>query len=121
METRANHVWVGAVTLALLAALALAIVWIAGLGKGAQKEYDIFFKQSVAGLAKGSEVSFAGVPVGQVNDIKLWEKDPEFVRVRIKVKEDVPILNGRVNMKKYRWEPDLDELLWKPRAAWDDD
>lgn len=36
-------------------------------------------------------------------------------------KEDVAILNGRVDMKKYRWRPDLDELLWKPSAAWDDD
>lgn len=33
--------------------------------------------------------------------------------------EGVPILKGRVNMKKYRWQPDLDELLWKPSAAWD--
>jgi methylated-DNA-protein-cysteine methyltransferase related protein len=33
--------------------------------------------------------------------------------------EDVPVLKGRVNMRKYRWEPDLDELLWKPSAAWD--
>lgn len=36
-------------------------------------------------------------------------------------KEDVAILNGRIDMKKYRWQPDLDELLWKPTAAWDDD
>jgi methylated-DNA-protein-cysteine methyltransferase-like protein len=35
--------------------------------------------------------------------------------------EDVAILNGRVDMKKYRWQPDLDELLWKPSAAWDED
>lgn len=35
--------------------------------------------------------------------------------------EDVPIVNGRVNMKKYRWQPGLDELLWKPSAAWDGD
>ncbi|MDA0679890.1 MAG: MGMT family protein [Proteobacteria bacterium] len=35
--------------------------------------------------------------------------------------EDVAILNGRIDMKKYRWQPDLDELLWKPSAAWDDD
>jgi len=34
--------------------------------------------------------------------------------------EQVPILNGRVDMKRYRWQPDLDELLWKPSAAWDD-
>ncbi|MBO6769347.1 MAG: MCE family protein [Erythrobacter sp.] len=94
METRANHVWVGAITLLILGALALFIVWLARLGGGAQNEYDIFFKQSVAGLANGSSVDFAGVPVGQVNEIVLWDKDPEFVRVRIKVKESVPILVG---------------------------
>lgn len=94
METRANHVWVGVITLALLAALALAIMWIAGWGKGAQNEYDVFFKQSVEGLAKGSQVSFAGVPVGQVSEIRLWIKDPEFVRVRIKIDDEVPVLLG---------------------------
>ena len=94
METRANHVWVGAVTLLLLGALALFFVWLSGLNKGAQDEYDIFFKQSVAGLAKGSSVSFAGVPVGQVQTISLWEKDPQYVRVRIKVDDEVPILVG---------------------------
>ncbi|ANY19929.1 paraquat-inducible protein B [Tsuneonella dongtanensis] len=94
METRANHVWVGVVTLILLGALALFFVWLAGLNKGEQNEYDIFFKQSVAGLAKGSEVSFAGVPSGQVSEIQLWEKDPEFVRVRVKVDEATPILVG---------------------------
>lgn len=34
--------------------------------------------------------------------------------------ENVPVLNGRVDMKKYRWSPDLDELLWKPSDAWDE-
>ncbi len=94
METRANHVWVGAVTLVLLALLAAFIVWLARLGQGDQNEYDIFFKQSVAGLANGSQVNFAGVPVGQVGEIVLWDKDPEFVRVRIKVNDEVPILVG---------------------------
>lgn len=37
------------------------------------------------------------------------------------MKEDVAILNGRVDMKRYRWEPDLDELLWKPSDAWDEE
>ena len=94
METRANHILVGAVTLALLAALAAFIVWLARLGQGQQNEYDILFEQSVAGLARGSQVSFAGVPVGQVGQIELWEQDPEYVRVRIKVKDNVPMLIG---------------------------
>lgn len=33
--------------------------------------------------------------------------------------EDVAILEGRIDMRKYRWQPDLDELLWKPSATWD--
>lgn len=94
METRANHLWVGVVTLALLAGLAAAIVVLAGLGKDDQQSYDIFFKTSVDGLANGSQVSFSGVPVGQVEDIELWPQNPEFVRVRIRVKENVPILQG---------------------------
>lgn len=94
METRANHLWVGAVTLALLAALAAFIVWLARLDQRAQNEYDIFYAQSVSGLANGSQVTFAGVPVGQVTQISLSRDDPQFVRVRISVKEDVPILVG---------------------------
>ena len=94
METRANHLWVGAVTLLLLAGLAAGIIYLAQLGKGEQKDYDIFFKESVSGLANGSQVSFAGVPVGQVREIRLSEQDPEFVRVRVAVNEEVPILIG---------------------------
>ena len=94
METRSNHVLVGAVVLILLAVLALFTVWIARLGGSTAKHYDIFFKQSVDGVAKGSEVSYSGVPVGQVKDITLWEKDPSFVRVRIKVDRDVKLLQG---------------------------
>ena len=36
------------------------------------------------------------------------------------IMEDVVILEGRIDMQKYRWQPDLDELLWKPSAAWDE-
>jgi phospholipid/cholesterol/gamma-HCH transport system substrate-binding protein len=94
METRANHVWVGAVTLVLLAALAVFIVWIAGWGASDRKQYDIFFPQAVEGLTEGSQVTFAGVPVGKVDEMNLWEKDPQFVQVRISVDNEVPILQG---------------------------
>lgn len=94
METRANNVWVGAVTLLLLVALAAFILWVARLNEGAKNEYDIYFKQSVDGLAKGSEVAYAGVPVGQIAQIELWPQDPSFVRVRIKVDKKVPITVG---------------------------
>jgi phospholipid/cholesterol/gamma-HCH transport system substrate-binding protein len=94
METRANYVWVGAVSLVLLALLAAFIVWLAQLGTASRKDYDIFFPQSVGGLADGSAVTFQGVPAGQVSDIELWKKDPSFVRVRVALDEDIPILQG---------------------------
>ncbi len=94
METKANHVFVGAVTLALLAGLAAFFVWIARLNEGDQKRYDIFFKQSVNGLVKGSQVTFSGVPIGKIDRIELWPTDPSFVRVRISVERAVPILIG---------------------------
>lgn len=94
METRSNHVFVGAVVLLLLAMLALFLVWLARFNSATEKEYDIFFKQSVNGLNKGSNVSYAGVSAGQVKEIALFKDDPQFVRVRINVRQDTPVLEG---------------------------
>jgi phospholipid/cholesterol/gamma-HCH transport system substrate-binding protein len=94
METRSNHVLVGAVVLILLAVLALFIVWLARMSGGSDREYDIFFKQAVDGLSAGSQVTFSGVPSGQVKEISFWQPDPSLVRVRVTVKDEVPILEG---------------------------
>ena len=34
--------------------------------------------------------------------------------------EGVTMLRGKVDMDTYRWQPDLDELLWKPTSVWDE-
>jgi len=94
METRSNHVLVGGVVLGLLTALILFIVWISGINDGRQKQYDIFFQQSVEGLSKGGVVTYAGVPSGEVKKIELWDDNPGFVRVRIAVNEETPVLQG---------------------------
>jgi len=93
METRSNYVLVGTVTLALLVGALLFIVWIAGLSSGTNKCYDIYFP-AVGGINKGSNVSFSGVPVGQVSKISLLPNRPEFVWVRIEVDEQTPVLQG---------------------------
>ena len=94
METRSNQVLVGSVVLAIVVFIAVFLVWLSGISGGHSKTYDIFFKQSVDGLAKGSSVTFSGVPSGQIKDIALWKDNPEFVRVRIEVKDETPILEG---------------------------
>jgi phospholipid/cholesterol/gamma-HCH transport system substrate-binding protein len=94
VETRSNYVMVGAVTVALLAGVLLFIVWLAGLSNKTTKCYDIYFAQGVGGLNKGSNVSFSGVPVGQVQKISLLPNRPEFVWVRIDVDSQTPVLQG---------------------------
>jgi phospholipid/cholesterol/gamma-HCH transport system substrate-binding protein len=85
---------VGAVTVALLAGTLLFIVWLAGLSNKQTKCYDIYFAQAVGGLNKGSNVTFSGVPVGQIQKISLLPSRPEFVWVRIEVDEQTPVLQG---------------------------
>ena len=94
METRSNYVMVGAVTVALLAGVLLFIVWLAGLSNKQTKCYDIYFGQGVGGLNKGSNVTFSGVPVGQIEKISLLPNRPEFVWVRINVDQQTPVLQG---------------------------
>jgi phospholipid/cholesterol/gamma-HCH transport system substrate-binding protein len=94
METRSNYVLVGAVTVALLAGALLFIVWLAGLSGKATNCHDSYFAQAVGGLNKGSNVTFSGVPVGQVQKISLLPNRPEFVWVRIEVDEETPVLLG---------------------------
>src|SRR5205085_10457416 len=94
METRSNQVLVGSITLGLLAALVVFVVWLSQVGGGGDKRYDIFFQQSVEGLAKGSSVTFSGVPVGQIESINLVPDSPQFIRVRINVNRETPVLEG---------------------------
>jgi phospholipid/cholesterol/gamma-HCH transport system substrate-binding protein len=94
METRSNHILVGGVVLAMIVAVVAFIIWLSQVSGDDNKKYDIFFKQAVDGLAKGSVVSFSGVPVGQVELIALEPNSPEFVRVRISVRSDTPVLQG---------------------------
>jgi methylated-DNA-protein-cysteine methyltransferase-like protein len=44
-----------------------------------------------------------------------------FQRQRDRLAEEgVAMQGGRIDMNRYRWKPDLDELLWKPSSAWDE-
>ncbi len=94
METKSNQILVGSVVLLLVAAIVGAAFWFSRIGDSGKTDYDIFFKTSVNGLAKGSGVTYSGVPVGQIQSIELWPKDPDLVRVRIVVDSKVEILQG---------------------------
>lgn len=92
METRSNQILVGAVMLGLIVAIIVFLIWLSQIGEGGRKSYDIFFQQSVEGLNKGSQVTYSGVPIGQVDQIELDPRNPQFVRVRITVRDTTPVL-----------------------------
>lgn len=94
MENRQSHMLVGGITFVLILALFGFVLWLARFSRDDRSEYDIFFKQSVSGLTVGSAVSFSGVPVGQVQRIALMPESPEFIRVRIEVQPEVPVVQG---------------------------
>ena len=94
MENRSNNVLVGGVVLVLLVLALAFIVWLAGFGGTNDQKFDILFKTSVDGLAKGSAVTFSGVPVGKVDEIVVMPDQPELIRVEISVKEKTPVLQG---------------------------
>lgn len=94
MENRSNNVLVGGVVLVLLVLALVFIVWLAGFGGTNDQKFDILFKTSVDGLAKGSAVTFSGVPVGKVDEIVVMPDQPELIRVEISVKEKTPVLQG---------------------------
>jgi methylated-DNA-protein-cysteine methyltransferase-like protein len=46
---------------------------------------------------------------------------PEFARQEKRlVAEGIDVVRGRVDIGRYGWRPDLDELLWKPSSSWDE-
>ena len=94
METRSNHILVGSIVMAMIIAVLAFIIWLSQASGNTDKQFDIFFNQAVDGLAEGSAVTFSGVPVGQVRSINLEPKTPQFVRVRIAVRESTPVLVG---------------------------
>ncbi|HEY0412563.1 MAG TPA: MlaD family protein [Allosphingosinicella sp.] len=94
METRSNHILVGSVVLAMIVAVVGFVIWLSQAAGDQDKHYDILFDQAVDGLAKGSAVTYSGVPVGQVESISLQPNTPQLVRVRITVNRDTPVLHG---------------------------
>jgi phospholipid/cholesterol/gamma-HCH transport system substrate-binding protein len=86
METRAHFVAVGTFVLAVIFLAFVAVLWLgrAEFGQLA-KRYYIFFRGSVAGLNKGSQVQYNGIPVGRVVDIRVDPGNLEQIQVTVEI------------------------------------
>ena len=86
METRAHYVAVGTFVLAVIFLAFVAVLWLGHTEFGEQaKRYYIFFSGSVAGLNKGSQVQYNGIPVGRVVDIRVDPNNLEQIQVTVEI------------------------------------
>lgn len=85
MSKQANKTVIGAFVVGAIALIVIALL-VFGSGKFLSKrvEYVLFFEGSVKGLQVGSPVTFRGVKIGEVTDIRLTF-DPKTLTVLIPV------------------------------------
>lgn len=96
METRANHILIGAFSIAGFLGILGFFLWFARVELDRRfAYYDIDFR-SVSGLGDASGVRFAGLPVGQVVDVRLSPESVGRVRVRIEVDAETPVRTDSV-------------------------
>ncbi|MFH1598664.1 MAG: MlaD family protein [Pseudomonadota bacterium] len=92
METRANHVLIGAFTLAVCLFAVLFALWMAKYTtEKAYAEYDVVFQEAVTGLSTGSQVLYSGISVGEVRALSLMKDDPRKVVARVRLSADTPV------------------------------
>ena len=91
METRANYVLIGAFALAGFLGLLVFLLVFARIELDRQFDYYEVNFTSVGGLSRASEVRFAGLPVGQVVDVRLAPERDGSVLVRLEIAGEVPV------------------------------
>lgn len=97
METRANHVLIGAFTLVGLGLLVLIALWSARFTtESAWQHVEIVFTQAVSGLSIGSDVQYNGIRMGSVRELSLAEDDPGRVIARVRLEADAPLREDTV-------------------------
>jgi phospholipid/cholesterol/gamma-HCH transport system substrate-binding protein len=100
METRAHYVAVGIFVLGAIILAFVAVLWLAHTEFGEQaKRYYIYFRGSVAGLNKGSQVQYNGIPVGQVTDIRVDPDNLEQIQVTVEI--DTSIVDIKSDARAY--------------------
>ena len=91
METRAKFILIGAFTLLGFLGILGFFLWFARVELDRQfAYYDIRFT-SVSGLSEASDVRFAGLPVGQVIDVRLAPDRDGTVLVQVEVDAETPV------------------------------
>jgi phospholipid/cholesterol/gamma-HCH transport system substrate-binding protein len=92
METRANHVLIGAFTILISIFAVLFALWAANYSSSKKwDQYEVVFSEAVTGLGNGGIVQYNGISVGEVTKLRLDPKDPRKVVARIRLEAGTPV------------------------------
>lgn len=92
METRAPYALIGLFVLAAIGAVFGFVYWMENTGGlGERAIYRIRFERSVAGILVGSGVTFNGIRVGEVTDLRVMPDQPQQVIARISIIPGTPV------------------------------
>lgn len=92
METHARYLLVGVFSLLATIGLLVFALWLGKLQLDREyQEYDVRFRESVAGLSVGSIVQYQGIQVGEVRRLSLNPDDPAEVIARVRITANTPV------------------------------
>lgn len=92
MEPRANHVLIGAFTVAGFILLVLGGLWSARWATDqAWQHVEVHFLQPVSGLSVGSTVQYNGIRMGSVRDLHLSPVNPGRVIAVLRLDSEAPL------------------------------
>jgi len=97
MESKVNYTVVGLFVVLLGAAFFLIFFWLTALRHDkVYRTYLVYVKENVAGLSVQSAVRFNGVPVGFVQSIEIDSRNPQLVKLTLRIQEGTPITTATV-------------------------
>lgn len=92
MESKTNYTIVGIIVLFLAASLLSTLLWLSiGLDRKSYHDYIVYIDESVHGLTENSPVKFNGVKVGMVSSVALDKKNPQKIKLLLKIEDGVLI------------------------------
>lgn len=93
MEPESRHTLIGAVIVALVLALGLAILWLSHTGVASDYQNYIikFERQSLEGLQVGGDVNMRGIKVGRVEAFTIERENINVVHVLVRVERATPV------------------------------
>jgi phospholipid/cholesterol/gamma-HCH transport system substrate-binding protein len=93
METKANYMLIGAATvLGAVLAMVFALFLTGSEFNRAYAHYVIVFDGPVRGLARGGEVRFQGIKVGEVTDLRIDPQNSAKVLAQVRVDAATPVV-----------------------------